>query len=69
MRLHATAKVTVVLEIDGASGWGEECTVRQVHDQAVAGARGTLQRLLKDAAGVRLIGEPALGQVTIKEER
>ena len=68
MRLHETATVTVVLEISSASGWGPNCTVEQIHDQAISGAIGTLERLLKDAKGVRIVGAPKLGKVTITEE-
>lgn len=67
-RLHATATATVTLEISSASGWGPDCTIQQVHDQATSGAIGVLDRLLKGQIGIRIVGAPKLGKVTITEE-
>jgi hypothetical protein len=56
MRVQATAKVLVVLEVESDGLWGPDCSIDQVQRQARDGA---VQRVNKaftnNPAGVRLV--------------
>lgn len=69
MRILATAKVQVTLEVEAGS-WGHDCSIGQLHDQAAeSGLREVLQ-LLKEGAGskCRIVGKPrVIGIVTSNE--
>ena len=57
MNLNIRAKVTVTIEIRARSHWGNDCTCKQVNDQAIEDALGQLNTMaLKH--GPRVIGTP-----------
>ena len=60
-KYSATARVTLTLEVSVGSSWGEDCTVKQVHDQAAEEALGFVGKLVADHKDrIRFIGEPAV---------
>lgn len=69
MSATAHAKVTVMIEvaIDGGA-WGKDCTVAQVHKQAMDGVRNRLDRLHKDNRDITIIGEMKVHMITFPLE-
>lgn len=68
-RITARAIVTLTLDIDAKSSWGEGCDLAQVHRQA---GQETMVRLLdlirrEMTRGVRVVGEPKISAVITKE--
>jgi hypothetical protein len=60
------AKVTVSVEIPSGSCWGPDCTMKQIHDQAVTGALGKLRKALTET-GIRIVGEPLVTAILADE--
>ncbi len=54
-----SARVTLTVEMNIRSSWGEQCTVAQVRDQAEREAREMLRSELKPTE-FRIIGEPVV---------
>lgn len=54
--MGVTARVTVKLDIDVASNWGDNCTVGQVKKQALDKATYILAKILR-TTDVKLIGK------------
>lgn len=69
-KASASAQVTVTLVIQvGGGTWGENCTVSQVHKQAIDGARNKLNALLAKEPGIRMVGEFKVEMITHDMER
>jgi hypothetical protein len=64
--MTTTAKVTVQLEINADSSWGDDgCTVGQVKAQAASGIKNELQRLAGlSRYRIKLVGEPTVRILT-----
>ena len=60
---NSRARVTVTLEIPVPDNWGGDCTVSQIHKQAIDSAREKLYALTK--SGARIIGEPSVTMVLV----
>lgn len=52
-RITAVARVRVLVEVQVRGAWGEDCTVGQVHAQALEGAKDRIRSGLEH--GVRAI--------------
>lgn len=72
---HARVQITVDI-IVGGGAWGEECTVSQVHSQAVDSARGALRgglvidglsRHTSEKTGAVIVGEPKVTMVILED--
>ena len=71
--LQASAVVTVTLEIPITGKWGADCTVGQVHSQAVDEALGLIRTSVDGNSGAgkkptlpkgtRILGDPQVTQV------
>jgi hypothetical protein len=64
-RITARATVTVTLEIVIDSTWGDDCTVSQIHKQAIdswAGIKDLREAISHDR--VHIIGTPIVDMVT-----
>lgn len=66
-RKTEVVRVRVELEVTLAGAWGPDCTLGQIHDQAAAGALGSVRRKLAEDATVRIIGATAVEVVTREE--
>lgn len=65
----ASARVTITLELDvTGGGWGHECTIAQVHKQALDGARNRVAEIIKGQHGVKLVGEMKVNVLTFPLE-
>lgn len=53
----AVARVTVTLEIDAASSWGDDCTIAQVYKQAADDAVGRVRSLFNERDAMRIVGD------------
>lgn len=71
MKTSATARIQVTIEVDIISGgsWGHDCTVEQVHKQALDGARGRLRDITLANPGVRIISEMKVTMITHAVEK
>jgi hypothetical protein len=59
--MPASAKVTVQLEINADSGWGDDCTISQVKEQAKDAIKRELQRLVEQSKyRIKLVNEPTV---------
>lgn len=57
-KISARARVSLTIEVDvGGGAWGGECTVAQVHKQALDGARNRMSGLLQKERDIRIVGE------------
>jgi hypothetical protein len=66
-KVTATARVTLTIEIEIPSSWGESCDLAQVHKQASETAVGMLRdhhgkHLIGDGRG-RIIGQPKVNAI------
>ena len=71
-RLRVTAKVEVTIEVVARSSWGPECSVAQVHKQAIVDAQALLTRIFtnKEAAGrVSILGTPRAKAISTEVEQ
>lgn len=59
-KVTATARMTVMVEIDVESHWGPGCTVEQVHEQAATDAENKIRKI----QGMRIVGNPTLKMIT-----
>lgn len=62
------AVVTVTLEMHDLGDWDENCTVKQIYEQAEVAARQRLNKLV-DSRGNRIVGEILVSTVTSKAKR
>lgn len=71
MSATAHAKVTVMIDIKvGGGAWGKDCTVSQVHKQALDHMRNRLDRLSKDNPDISVHKEMQVHMITFPlEER
>lgn len=65
MAESARAIVTVTLEIQvGGGAWGANCTVAQVHKQALDSVRNRVSDIIRANAGVSRVGEMTVKMIT-----
>ena len=63
-RIQAKAVVTLTLSVPVRDFWGEDCTVGQIHKQAIQSALAILAAGLKiDAIHAELVGTPVVKHV------
>ena len=55
-RVRAVAEVEVTLRIESGSSWGDDCSLNQVHKQAVEGALGKLRKATQASRDFKLSG-------------
>lgn len=68
-RVTARARVTVTLEIEVPDSWGTDCTVKQVHDQAVDAALAIIEKVKQRGyVHYRILGEPTVLTVLVEQE-
>lgn len=69
MSATAHAKVSVMIEvsIDGGA-WGKDCTVSQVHKQAMDSVRNRLSRLHAENRDITIIGDLKVHMITFPLE-
>jgi hypothetical protein len=62
----ASAVVTATFDIKIVHGgtWAGDCTVDQVHKQALDGARGLINKMMASVPGVTLVGEVSVKMIT-----
>lgn len=62
----ASATVTATFDIHIVHGgsWGGDCTVDQVHRQAIDGARGLINKMIASVPGVSLVGQLSVKMIT-----
>lgn len=70
----ATATVTVTVQVKVGSNWGEDCSIKQVHEQAASEAIGMFRNLspgnaIEFSRRVSLIGDPNVSAIIVKDER
>jgi hypothetical protein len=69
----ASARVTVTVEIDVGSSWGDDCSVGQVHDSASREALGKLRHLIETDGHalrqMRIIGAPKVVAIIATREQ
>jgi len=67
-----TARVILTLEIDVADTWGEDCSIKQIHDQATQTAVGMIRQIQDKNPPwmrmVRVIGTPKIDAVIATRE-
>lgn len=59
----ATAKVTLTVEIQVSSTWGDDCAISQVYDQAEKAARGAIVNAI--GSRVTIIGTPKVEAIMV----
>jgi hypothetical protein len=64
-KVHASAKVTLTVEVPVRSGWGQDCPISQVHRQAADEAWLTVTKLV-ESSGVRIVGTPKVQAVLVE---
>ena len=67
-RVTAFAEVEVVLRIESGSTWGSNCTLDQIHSQAIEGALGKLRKATNGSRDFQLVGTPKVARVQSKIE-
>lgn len=65
----ASARVKLEVEVTVGSAWGEDCSIKQVYDQAAREAIGKLEHACQksETHGIRIVGEPQI--VAVLAER
>lgn len=65
----ATARVRLTIEIDARSNWGEDCTAKQIYDQASQEARREIDNMIlginKLGTNCKLVGKPEVDMVVM----
>lgn len=64
----ASARVTLEVEIQVSSKWGADCSIQQVHQQALEEASVKLSRVIaeSEAGGIRIVGNPKISAVIVE---
>jgi len=52
--MSATAKIQLMLEIDTEDSWGEECSIKQIKEQAVQSAKRSLNKALSNDPKIKI---------------
>lgn len=55
--MTATATVSVILEVDINSNWGDDCTIGQIKSQTMDSARGILSNMISINGKVSMKGD------------
>ncbi len=68
MKITATARVQILVEVRVPSTWGPECSIGQLHKQAAGEARAKLLVLAADKREFTIVGEPdVVGIITTSD--
>lgn len=72
-QVEAKATVTLTLEINVGSRWGDTCAVSQLHDQATSEALGMIRNLSPESAAefvrrIRIVGEPKVSAILVTRD-
>lgn len=67
MRVQATARVTMTVEIQVGGTWGDDCDIAQIHRQAAEEAIGILRRMKEPqrVAPYTIVGESIVRAVLV----
>lgn len=68
IRKTATARVTLTVEIDVRSTWGDGCDIAQVYRQAEDQARGYLRNAFEKEKRARVSGKPKIVAVISEKD-
>lgn len=68
MKTHAHAKIQITVEVDCGSGWGGDCDLNQVYDQAKESGKQTLISAISKSRDIRIIGEPRVVGIITEQE-
>lgn len=67
--MTATARVRLTIEIDAGSTWGDDCTARQVYDQASQEARHAVENMIigsnKLGTRCKIVGKAEVDMVVL----
>lgn len=66
-KISAHCLVRILVEVRTSDTWGAECTIEQIHRQAVEAATNRLKRNIDSSTGIKLVGEPEVLTVTMQE--
>jgi len=69
-RTIASARVTVTLQVDADGTWGDDCTLKQMHDQAGENAVQQVRFMLQEHrghAGMVIVGEPSVELISARK--
>lgn len=66
--IHATARVQLTVEITGLGGWGDGCSIQQIHKQASEDALGKFSAAIvllakNHSIHMRVVGEPKVNAI------
>jgi hypothetical protein len=67
MMVQATARVTLTVDIEVGSTWGDTCPIAQIHKQATEDALGILRRMKEPnrVAPYTIVGEPRVRAILV----
>ena len=68
MKVSAKARVRIIIDLNIPAEWGDDCTIGQIHKQALDEARQTLERLCRPIRGVTLISSEVAGVILAEEK-
>lgn len=60
---NSRVRVTVTLEIPISDNWGKDCTVEQIHKQAIDSALVKLNQIVSH--GARVVGDPLVTMILV----
>lgn len=67
--MAATARVRLTIEIDAGSTWGDDCTARQIYDQASKEARHAIDDMIlgsnKIGTRCKIVGKPEVDMIVL----
>lgn len=68
--MSVKTKIKVVLEIESDSTWPDECTIRQIKKQSLAGALEMLNKTLERGPGhITLVSAPECISIQFQEDK
>ena len=70
MRIKATARVRLTIDIPLTDTWGSDCAIDQIQKQAKEGALGMIRNSqFHELKLATIIGEPVVTAVLVEEQR
>lgn len=64
-RLSVRARITVTVEVDCHSNWGPDCTMDQIHKQAIEDGLGYIRNATERDRRLTIIGKPTVVMSTL----